>query len=318
MKKKVLFIGGTLNQTTIIHQVAVHLEKSVDCFFTPFYSDGLLDWMAEKSLLDFTLLGGKAKEKTLHYFDQNGLTIDPKGVFHEYDLVVMPTDTIVPKNVIGNKIVLIQEGMIVPEDWKYYVVRKLGLPRFLANTASTGLSDVYVKFCVASEGFKEIFAEKGVKSEKIAVTGIPNFDNYAQFQDNDFPHYDYVLGATSCLRETFQYENRKAFIYKVLEIAKDREVIFKLHPNEDKERAIREINQYAPDAKVFYDCDINPIIANCSALVTKYSSVIMTGLGLGKKVYSDFDDEHLKKLSPIQNDGTSSKRIAEICQAYLN
>ena len=31
------------------------------------------------------------------------------------------------------------------------------------------------KFCVASEGYRDLFISKGVKPEKIYVTGIPNF-----------------------------------------------------------------------------------------------------------------------------------------------
>ena len=52
------------------------------------------------------------------------------------------------------------------------------------------------------------------------------------------------------------------------------------------------------------------MIANCDALITKYSTVVYTGIALGKKVYSDYDLEELKKMLPLQNGGISAKNIA--------
>jgi hypothetical protein len=149
------------------------------------------------------------------------------------------------------------------------------------------------------------------------VTGIPNFDHAAQYLINEFPHRNYLLAATSDRRETMNFENRKRFIKKVLKIADGRQVIFKLHPNENWDRAKREINQYAPDALVFTNIDINPLIANCDVLVTIYSSVVYIGMALGKKVYSDFGMEMLQKLTPIQNNGTSAREIAGVTRQYL-
>jgi CDP-glycerol glycerophosphotransferase (TagB/SpsB family) len=182
----------------------------------------------------------------------------------------------------------------------------------------TGLSDVYQTFCVASEGFKELFIRKGVDADKIVVTGIPNFDNVQEHINNDFPYKNYVLAATSHLRESLKYENRKKFIHKALSIADGRRVIFKLHPNENKNRAFREINKYAPNSIIFSEGNTNHMIANCDALVTKYSSVLLVALALGKPVYTDIDEDLLQKLKPIQNNGKSSKNIANICINYLN
>jgi hypothetical protein len=191
------------------------------------------------------------------------------------------------------------------------------LPRYLGNTAMTGLSHAYQRFCVASEGFKELFVRKGIAPEKITVTGIPNFDDLDKYRQNDFPFQNYVLGATSWLRESGQFEDRKAFIFKTLDIAGGRQLIFKLHPNENHQRARREIERFAPEALIFQSGNTNHMIANCNALVTKYSSVLMTALGLGKQVFSDVDENYLQKLTPVQNGGRSAERIAEICRHYL-
>jgi len=212
---------------------------------------------------------------------------------------------------------LVQEGMTDPETLMFHLVKNLKMPRFLASTSVTGLSDCYQLFFVASEGYKNLFIKKGVDPAKIRVTGIPNFDNCKEYLNNNFPYHNFVLVATSDRRETLGYENRKKFILKSLEIANGRQLIFKLHPNENVKRATNEIKKFAPEALVYSDYNINFMIANCDVLITKYSSVVYVGIALGKEVYSDFDIGHLKELCPIQNNGKSAERIAKIAKAHL-
>ena len=187
----------------------------------------------------------------------------------------------------------------------------------MAGTSATGLSSLYDLFFVASEGYKELFIKKGVSPSKIHVTGIPNFDNIKEFIYNDFPYKNYVLAATSDRRETFNFENRKKFIRKVLDIANDRQIIFKLHPNENWKRASKEIKKIIPNALVYINVNINHLIANCDVLVTRYSSVVYIGITLGKEVYSDFNLNTLYTLTPIQNKGRSASRIAQITSDLL-
>lgn len=317
MRKKILFICGSLNQTTMMHQIAVQLGDA-DCFYTPYYTDGFLNILVRNGLLDFTILGGNARHLTENYLNEHRLPIDYNGSSYDYDLVVTCSDLIIPKNIRSKPVVLVQEGMTDPENFMFHLVRWLKLPRYLASTSTTGLSNAYNVFCVASEGYRELFIGKGVQPEKIAVTGIPNFDNCRRYLDNDFPHRHYVLVATSDMRETFKYENRKKFIAYCSSIAAGRQLIFKLHPNEDVERATREINRYAPGALVFDSGNTNHMIANCDVLITRYSSVVYVGLALGKEVYSDFDLDQLKRLVPLQNGGTSAGNIAGICRRLLD
>ena len=316
-RRKVLLIGGSLNQTMMMHQIAQHLEQC-DCFFSPFYADGLVRRLAEGGVLDFTILGGQAKRRTEAYLSQHSLPIDYRGTARDYDLVVTGTDLIVPRNVSGKRLILVQEGMMEPENGAYRLVRALRLPRFLANTSMTGLSHAYTAFCVASEGFRDLFVRKGVDPGKLIVTGIPNFDNCAAFLDNDFPHHGYVLAATSCFREVLRYEDRPGFIRKALRVAHGRQLIFKLHPNERVERATREIEALAPEATIFADGNTNHMISNCDALVTRYSSVMFVAAALQKQVYADLDGATLERLTPVQNGGRSAQHIAEVCLHYLN
>jgi len=316
MNKKILFIGGSLNQTTMMHQIAQHFED-YNCFFTPYYTDGIGDFGVRMGLLDFTILAGRFREQTMNYLRKHKLSIDYKGESNNYDLVFTCQDLIIPGNIRNKKLVLVQEGMTEPENLTYHLVKRLRLPRWLAGTSTTGLSHAYDLFFVASEGYKALFISKGVDAAKIRVTGIPNFDHATQYFFNDFPHRNYVLAATSDRRETLNFENRKKFILKVLKIADGRQVIFKLHPNENWKRATREIQKYAPKALVYTDININHLIANCDVLVTRYSSVVYIGMALGKEVHSDFSKEFLQKLTPIQNEGTSAGVIAAITRKCL-
>ena len=316
-KKKILCIGGSLNQTSMIHQVSQHLEENYDCYFSPYYGDGIVQKAAEAGWLGFTVLGGNFRVQTDQYLADHNLKVDFKGDKHDYDLVITTSDLLVPKNIRQRKVILVQEGMTDPETIMFYLVKWFKLPRYLASTSTNGLSHAYDYFCVASEGYRDLFIKKGVKPEKIVVTGIPNFDNVARYSVNDYPYHNYVLVATSDARETFKYDNRKKFIRKVIDIAKGRQIIFKLHPNENFKRAKQEIMSLAPKAMIVTEGDIGPMIANCDVLITQYSTVSYVGLGLGKEVHSYFDVDMLKRLLPIQNGGTSSQNIAEVCRRLI-
>ncbi len=315
-KKKILYICGSLNQTTINYQIYQELQE-YDSWFSPFYDDGFIGLITKTGFLNFSILAGNAKRSTLKFLKQRNCQIDYKGKLNDYDLIVTCSDLIVPKNIKGKNIILVQEGMTDPEDYRYHLTKNLKLPRFIANTSMAGLSDAYQKFCIISEGYREIFTKKGVNPEKLEVTGIPNFDNVKQYEKNDFPHKDYVLAASSHMRETMKYENRKAFIEKAVKIANGDKLIFKLHPNEKRERAFREIEKYAPGSLIFQEGNTNHMIANCHTMLTRYSTVIMVALAMGKKVYSDLSQELQEKITPLQTGGKSAERIANVCREYL-
>jgi hypothetical protein len=301
----------------MMHQVARQLAEH-DCVFSPFYADGLMQALARRGWLDFTILAGQARRRTLAYLAEHRLALDDGGRGRRYDLAVTATDLLVPRNLRGRALVLVQEGMTDPEDVRYRLVRALRLPRFLANTSMTGLSHAYARFCVASFGYRDLFVRKGVPPDKIAVTGIPNFDNAAAARQNDFPLRHYVLAATSCLRETLKPEDRRGFIRHARRIAAGRPLLFKLHPNEHHDRATREIREEAPEALVFAEGNTAHMIANCDVLITKYSSVVYLALALGKEVHSDLDPAVLRALLPLQNGGDSARRIADVCREVLN
>ena len=101
-------------------------------------------------------------------------------------------------------------------------------------------------------------------------------------------------------------------------MAGGRELLFKLHPNENHARARREIERLAPRALVFDSGNTNHMIANCAALVTRYSSVVHVAVALGKEVHADLDPVTLRRLMPIQNGGTSARRIADVCRRFLS
>lgn len=301
----------------MLHKIAQNLGE-YDCYFTPYYADGVENLAARLGLLDFTVLGGRHMQDTREYLAQNALQVDYRGQKHAYDLVVTSSDLIVQKNIRGKRMILVQEGITEPETWVYWLVKWLKLPRYLANTATNGLSDAYDVFCVASEGYAQHFMRKGVRPEKIAVTGIPNFDNIQSNSVNTFPYQKFVLVATSPLRETFRHDDRPAFIRRCVEIASGRPLIFKLHPIESARRAKREIKQYAPDAKVFTHGNVNHMIANASTVITQQSTATFVAVALGKEVYTNLNLDELKRLMPIQNHGTSAQKIAGIARHVLH
>lgn len=316
---KILFIGGSLNQTSMLHKVSKYLEDDYEIYFSQYFADGYIDILAQNGLLDWSILGpgSNFQKETNNYIKENNLQVDYKGQNHEYDLVVTGSDLIVPKNIKNKRMILVQEGMTDPKNYAFYLVKYLGFPRWIASTSTSGLSDAYDYFCVASEGYREHFLNNGIKSEKIIITGIPNYDDLKKYSKNDFPYRNFVLAATSDARETFKIENRKKTIQDALKIANGRQLIFKLHPNENHPRAISEINKYAPDALVFTKGNVHEMIANCDVLITQFSTVVYTGIALGKEVHSEFDIEELKRLTPIQNNGKSAENIAEVCKILI-
>jgi hypothetical protein len=314
--RKILFICGSMNQTTQMHQVSRHLAE-YEHAFTPFYCDGVQELMRRMKLLEFTIIGAKLAERSEAYLRAAKLAVDYQGRRGPYDLVVTCSDVFVQKNIRDNRIVLVQEGITDPETTSFEIVRRhRSLPLWIAGTAATGLSDAYRAFCVASEGYRDLFIAKGAKAEKIVVTGIPNFDNCVRYRENAFPHRNYVLVCTSPLREVFRSENRPALIANALKIAAGRPMIFKFHPNEDMARAEKEVREHAPGALTFRDGSAEEMIANCDVLITRYSSTAFVGLALGKETYSDFAAIDLRRLLPLQNNAAAAN-IADVCRRVI-
>jgi len=316
VSKRVLFICGSINQTKQLHQVAMQMSD-VNASFSPYYCDGALERIRRAGLLESTILGEKLRNRCLAYLRTFDLDVDFQGRRGPYDLVVTCSDLIMPRNVRGVPCVLVQEGMTDPENLLYHLVRRFRfLPRWLASTSTTGLSGLYDRFCVASDGYRRLFIRKGADPAALVVTGIPNFDDCARHLNNDFPLHHFVLVCTSDMRETLKYENRVKFIRKAVAIAAGRPLVFKLHPNENAARAEREIRAHAPGARVYATGNTEEMIANCDVLITRYSTTVYVGLALGKECYSDFDVHELRGMVPVQN-RSAARNIAAVCAELL-
>ena len=315
-RKSILFICGSLNQTTQMHQIALELPEC-DRSFTPYYADGAVEVLRRAGLMEFTIIGQMWRRQCLSFLADHGLTLDMGGVKRSYDLVLTCQDLFIPNNVRRSKGMLVQEGMTDPENFMFHLVKRHSfIPRYFASTAATGLSDWYEKFCVASDGYADLFTRRGVKANKIVVTGIPNFDDCAKFRENSFPHRGYVLVCTSDARETFKWHDRKAVLARAVRIAAGRQLIFKLHPNERFDRARAEIDAIAPGSLVYTQGCAEHMVANCEVLITEYSSTAFVGLALGKEVHSAFPIDELRRLLPLQN-GTAARNIARVCRELL-
>ncbi|MCG5052027.1 MAG: hypothetical protein KA712_03615 [Myxococcales bacterium] len=316
-RPRVLFICGSLNQTRQMHKIAQELPDW-EAHYSPYYCDGLLEWFRKAGMLEFTILGWRRRKEALRYCRRAGLSVDYEGRTHAYDLTVTCSDVIVPRNARRSRLVAVQEGITDPENFWYWARRVFPfVPRWAAGTTWTGTSNAYDRFCVASQGYKDLFARRGADPDKMVVTGIPNFDDCAEYHANDFPHRDYVLVCTSDARETLKLDSRKRFLERALAIAAGRPLIFKLHPNEDWERAQREIAHMAPHARVYTTGSAEQMVANCAVLVCQYSTLAFVGLALGKEVHSHYRPEELARLLPVQN-RSAAKLIAQVCRTVMD
>lgn len=315
-RKRILFICGSINQTTQMIQIAGQLPE-YEHAFTPYYGDADFHLLRRLGLLEYTIGGNKLRGRCLRYLEDHGLPVDLDNRREDYDLVFHCSDLVWPANITGEKVILVQEGMTDPESVLFPLVRRFrSLPGWLAGTSATGLSDRYTRFCVASEGYADLFAGRGVRREKMVVTGIPNFDDCRRYLDNDFPHRGYVLCCTSDVREVFWHEDRRAFVEKARRIAAGRPLIFKLHPNEKVPRAVDEIARWAPEARVYTRGSAEEMVANCEELVCQYSTLAYVGMALGKKVHSFFDAGELRRLLPLQH-GRAARNIAGVARTLL-
>jgi hypothetical protein len=316
-RPRVFLICGSINQTTQMHQIAQKLPEC-EAFFSPYYGDGYLTRLRELGLVERTIAGQRLRTRCLDYLTAHDLAIDLDGVRGGYDLVVTCSDVVVPKNVRRMPMLLVQEGIMDPDSYLAELVRRFPqkLPRWLVGTAATGLSGRYERFCVASEGYRDYFVGRGAPAERVVVTGMPNFDDCARFANNAFPYRGYALVCTSDARETYKLDDRRGFIRRALELAGERELFFKLHPNENAPRAIGEIKTWAPGARIFSDGPTEAMIANCDLLITQFSSVAFVGLALDKVVHSYHPGEFLRRLLPLQN-RCAAQNIAQECRRLL-
>jgi hypothetical protein len=322
-KKKILFICGSINQTKQMLAIARELPE-YDHAFSAYYGNGDFDWLLEHGFLESSIGGHKLRGRCLYYLKAHGAAIDDGGKSPDIDLVYHCSDQVWPHNLDDKKVILVQEGMTDPPGILYWLFKKMRphfpyFPGWVAGTSAMGLSDHYTKFCVASEGFRQLYASRGVRLEKMIVTGMPNFDDCRRYEQNQFPHRDFVLCCTSDMREVWMYngwEDRRATIERARRIANGRKLVFKLHPNERLPRAIDEINRWAPEALVYTDGIAEEMVANCSVLICKFSTVAFVGLALGKEVHSSFSLATLRRLMPLQN-RRGAKNMARVGRELL-
>src|SRR6202000_225652 len=109
--QKILFITGSLNQTSQMHQIAAELPD-FDCWFSQVFTDSpFINFLIRNTrLLDTTAFAGQFRRNSENYLNAHGLQIDYAARLNEYDLVVYCTDMIVPARMRNYKTLWVQEG----------------------------------------------------------------------------------------------------------------------------------------------------------------------------------------------------------------
>lgn len=318
-KKKILFYCGSINQTSQLFQVSQFLSDDYDCWFTPPYAENWERYVIAAGLVDFAIVGRPRVRQCLDFLEERNLQIDYKlKSSRDFDLVYLCTDIYQPESYSRYRRIVVQEGFVIPEDWRGPVLRRMDWPYGWGDTQLTALTDKYDYFCTAGEGYRQFFIDRGAHPDKLIATGVPNFDNLTKHLDNDFPEKDFALIITSSIREAVGREDRPAYIRYALEKADGRPVIFKLHPLEKHDRAIREIRRITSEGQILTSGNTEHMIANSSCVIARASSVIMTALALDKEVYSpEYSDETIKLFRPLQNGGASAEKIADLGRKFI-
>jgi hypothetical protein len=219
-RPRVLFICGSPNQTSQMRQIAAALPE-VDAWFTPYFSDHwTLRLLVKLGLVESTILGLRRRGICLDDLNAHRLPVDLCAERNTYDLCVSCNDQVRPSILEDTPWVLVQEGIQEPPNWRTRLWRwSHVIPAPLTGTATFGLSDRYTRFCVASEGYRQRYLAEGIDPEKLVVTGMPNFDDFARHLRSEFPHRGYVLVCTSDARETWLAADRRELLSRAVQIA---------------------------------------------------------------------------------------------------
>lgn len=315
-----LFLCTTKYNASVLRLVADALPDW-DCWFSPFYSTENTAYRLAWNLgfIQRTPLNTDYLKKVIQGMEELDLKLDV-GAKGSYDIIVLGNDIFVPQDLRARRPkVLVQEGWVWPHGWRRWLCKRTSLPGWFAGSNGSGLSNTYDYFCVASQGYKELFVRSGIKDHRIVVTGLPTLDaverDFAPLMDNT-EKLKFVLVTTHPGREYFDGENRRKLLAQARLIAHGRPIVVKLHPHENHIRAIREVSAWLPEATVVVEGDTTQLIANCSDLLTTYSTTIFYALLLGKRVYCSYPTSEIIKLLPEQN-GQAAQHIAKVCHLAL-
>ena len=313
MKKKILFYCGSANQTSQLFQVSQFLQDEYDCWFSPAYFDDWQNLVMRMGLLEMSIVGKRRVNQAIEYLEERNCQIDYRAKKNQYDMVYLCTDVIQPDAFKKHKKIVVQEGFVLPEDWRAPIIKRMSWVYGWADTALTAQTDNYDYFCAAGEGYRQYFIDRGADPDKVLTTGIPNFDDLKHLKNNPLHEKDFVLIITSAIREAAGRENRKKYLKYALDQADGRDLIFKLHPSENHDRAIREIRRLTQEGVILMEGNTEHMIANSAQVVARASTVIMTALALDIPVCSPaYTTEELEQFRPLQNNGRSAEAIADL------
>ena len=161
---KALFICGSIKQTIMMHQISKNLT-GFECYFTPYYDDGIWGFIADKGLLESTILGKKFKRKVENYLIRNRLNIDSEKRNDDYDLVFTFSNLTTPINIQNDRVIMIKEEIIDSKGFKSQLANFLGVPMNNESTSATSENDSELNNSLHESSIRssKIIAEKSLE-----------------------------------------------------------------------------------------------------------------------------------------------------------
>jgi len=115
--KKILFIGGSLNQTRIAHAVYGHLSEDYEARFSPYYCDGFLRVLQQKRPPSTSASSGGSSATGRWPISGNTISRSTRAGGRGITIwSFTTTDLLIQKNIRNKPVILIQEGMTDPEN----------------------------------------------------------------------------------------------------------------------------------------------------------------------------------------------------------
>ncbi len=176
-RPRILFVCGSINQTTQMHQIARALPET-EAWFTPYYGNAVERWFVKAGLAEHTIAGRRLRARCLGYLEREQLAIDCDGERGGYDLCVSCSDVVAQDN-LRAPMVLVQEGILIGEGVMWPIISRFpqALPRWLLGDGRDRPEPPLRALLRRQRRLSRAVRRAWRPAERLVTTGIPNFDD---------------------------------------------------------------------------------------------------------------------------------------------